>query len=51
MDNWDMKSVVLKDGTKQFEPICVKLALALPKGQLEKYIAGQLIRCAPLPTA
>lgn len=36
----------LKDRTKEFAHRCVKLALALPKGQLGDYIAGQLIRAS-----
>ena len=36
----------LKDRTKDFAHRCVKLALALPKTQLGKHIAGQLIRCS-----
>ncbi len=41
-----MESVELKQRTKEFAHRCVKLALALPKTQLGKHIAGQLIRCA-----
>jgi len=36
----------LKDRTKDFAHRCVKLALALPKTQLGKHIANQLIRCS-----
>ena len=36
----------LKDRTKEFAHRCVKLALALPKTQPGKHIAGQLIRCS-----
>ena len=36
----------LKQRTKDFAHRCVKLALALPKTQLGRHIAGQLIRCA-----
>ena len=36
----------LKDRTKEFAHRCVKLALSLPKTQLGKHIAGQLIRCS-----
>ena len=41
-----MNSEELKKRTKEFAHRCVKLALALPKTQLGKHIAGQLIRCA-----
>lgn len=36
----------LKGRTKIFAHRCIKLALALPKGQLGSHIAGQLIRCS-----
>ena len=36
----------LKERTKDFAHRCVKLALALPKTQLGKHIANQLIRCS-----
>ncbi|MBU0988260.1 MAG: four helix bundle protein [Proteobacteria bacterium] len=36
----------LKQRTKDFAHRCVKLSLALPKTQLGKHIAGQLIRCS-----
>jgi len=36
----------LKIRTKDFAHRCVKLALALPRTQLGKHIAGQLIRCS-----
>lgn len=36
----------LKQRTNDFAHRCVKLALALPKGQLGNHIAGQLIRCS-----
>jgi four helix bundle protein len=36
----------LKNRTKEFAHRSVKLALALPKGQLGNHIAGQLIRCS-----
>ena len=35
-----------KKRTKDFAHRCVKLALALPRTQLSKHIAGQLIRCS-----
>ena len=41
-----MKNEELKNRTRQFAHRCVKLALELPKGQLGKHIAGQLIRCS-----
>ncbi len=41
-----MKSMDLKQRTKEFAHRSVKLALALPKTQLGKHVAGQLIRCA-----
>ena len=41
-----MKSVELKNRTKEFAHRCVKLALSLPKTQLGKHISGQLIRCS-----
>ena len=36
----------LKKRTKDFAHRCVKLALALPRTQLGKHIANQLIRCS-----
>ena len=36
----------LKQRTKEFAHRYVKLALAIPKTQLGKHIAGQLIRCS-----
>jgi len=36
----------LKQRTKNFAHRCVKLSLSLPKTQLGKHIAGQLIRCS-----
>jgi len=36
----------LKQRNKNFAHRCVKLALNLPKTQLGKHIAGQLIRCS-----
>jgi four helix bundle protein len=36
----------LKKGTKDFAHRCVKLALALPKTQPGKHVAGQLVRCS-----
>ena len=41
-----MNPAELKERTKEFAHRCVKLALALPKGQLGNHIAGQLIRCS-----
>ncbi len=41
-----MDNEELKGRTKEFAHRCVKLALALPKTQLGKHIAGQLIRCS-----
>jgi four helix bundle protein len=41
-----MKTEELQDRTKDFAHRCVKLILALPKTQLGKHIAGQLIRCS-----
>ena len=41
-----MNEKELKKRTKEFAHRCVKLALALPKTQLGKHIAGQLIRCS-----
>lgn len=41
-----MTNEALKNRTKQFAHRCVKLALELPKGQLGRHIAGQLIRCS-----
>jgi four helix bundle protein len=41
-----MKAEELKDRTKHFSHRCVKLALTLPKTQLGRHIAGQLIRCS-----
>lgn len=41
-----MNSEELKKRTKEFAHRCVKLALALPKTQPGKHIAGQLIRCS-----
>lgn len=41
-----MNSDELKKRTKEFAHRCVKLALALPKTQPGKHIAGQLIRCS-----
>ena len=41
-----MKNEALKNRTKQFAHRCVKLALELPRDQLGKHIAGQLIRCS-----
>jgi len=45
-EGWGMGSGELRDRTKRFAHRCVKLAVALPKTQLGKHIAGQLIRCA-----
>ena len=36
----------MKHRTKEFAHRCVKLALSLPKTQLGKHIADQLIRCS-----
>ena len=36
----------LKQRTKDFAHRCVKLALSLPKTELARHIAGQLIRCS-----
>ncbi len=41
-----MDEMELKQRTKDFAHRCVKLALSLPKTQLGKHIAGQLIRCS-----
>ncbi len=41
-----MNTEELKERTKKFAHRCVKLALSLPKTQLGKHIAGQLIRCS-----
>ena len=41
-----MNTEELKERTKNFAHRCVKLALSLPKTQLGKHIAGQLIRCS-----
>jgi len=41
-----LNSDELKKRTKEFAHRCVKLALALPKTQPGKHIAGQLIRCS-----
>ena len=41
-----MDSEKLKERTKEFAHRCIKLAMALPKGQLGNHIAGQLIRCS-----
>jgi four helix bundle protein len=41
-----MKHDDLKNRTKEFAHRAVKVAMALPKNQLGKHIAGQLIRCA-----
>ncbi len=41
-----MGEMELKQRTKDFAHRCVKLALSLPKTQLGKHIAGQLIRCS-----
>jgi four helix bundle protein len=42
----EMDAKELKERTKEFAHRCVKLALALPKTQPGKHIAGQLIRCS-----
>ena len=36
----------LRNRTKEFAHRCVKLALAMPKTQPGKHVAGQLIRCS-----
>ena len=41
-----MNSEELKLRTKQFAHQCVKVAMALPKSTLGKYLSSQLIRCA-----
>jgi hypothetical protein len=41
-----MKREELKGRTKEFAHRCVKLALALPKTQIGRHVAGQLIRCS-----
>jgi four helix bundle protein len=42
----EMDAKELKNRTKEFAHRCVKLALALPKTQPGKHVAGQLIRCS-----
>jgi four helix bundle protein len=39
-----MDSIILRNRTKSFAHRCVKLATSLPKGILERHLAGQLIR-------
>ena len=46
-----MNTEELKERTKSFAHRCVKLALSLPKTQLGKHIAGQLIRCSTSVTS
>jgi four helix bundle protein len=41
-----MNSEELKERTKAFSHRCVKLAAALPKGELGRIVCGQLMRCA-----
>ncbi len=40
-----MKSEELKQRTKRFAHLCVKLSMALPRTYLGNHIRGQLIRC------
>ena len=46
-----MNTEELKERTKSFAHRCVKLTLSLPKTQLGKHIAGQLIRCSTSVTS
>ena len=41
-----MNSEELKERSKAFAHRCVKLAAALPSGELSRIIRGQLMRCA-----
>ena len=41
-----MKTEELKERTKQFAHLCVKLCMALPETFLGNHIQGQLIRCS-----